>query len=151
MPVETQPLVSIEHLNVTFPLDDGLVRAVRDVTLTIPRGKTLGLVGESGCGKSMTGLALLGLVPPPGCIAEGRILYYGKENEAPIDLVTLPSGGDRIRAIRGGEIAMVFQEPMSSLTPVYTIGQQIIEMLRTHRELSMKEARAHAIEMLRKV
>src|ERR1041384_3969347 len=106
-PPEPQPLVSIEHLNVTFPLEDGLVRAVRDVTLTIPRGKTLGLVGESGCGKSMTGLALLGLVPPPGR-TEGRILYYCKANEAPIDLVALPSGGDRIRAIRGGEIAMIF-------------------------------------------
>jgi peptide/nickel transport system ATP-binding protein len=143
-------LVEIRALNVSFTSDDGPLEAVRDVTLTIPRGRTVGLVGESGSGKTLTGLSLLQLVPPPGRIA-GEIRYHRKAGEAPVDIARMAPDGEAIRSIRGREIAMVFQEPMSSLTPVYTIGQQIIEMVRLHQGLGRREARAAAVEMLRRV
>src|ERR1700747_1608014 len=115
-------LIDIRNLHVAFPLEDGVVHAVHDVSFTIPRAGTVGLVGESGCGKSMTGLSLLQLVPPPGRITGGQILYYRDSNMAdapPVDIASLPPRGDTIRDIRGKEIAMIFQEPMSSLNPVY--------------------------------
>jgi len=148
------PLIEIQNLHVAFPLEDGVVNAVHDVSFTIPRGKTVGLVGESGCGKSMTGLSLLNLVPPPGRIVGGRILYYRDRSASgspPIDIAALSPHGDTIRSIRGAEIAMIFQEPMSSLTPVYTIGQQIGEAVRLHQQVSKDEARQRAIEMLTRV
>ncbi len=156
MRTDSVPVIEICGLNIAFPTDDGKASVVRDVSFAIPRGGTLGLVGESGCGKSVTGLALLGLVPPPGRIESGTILYHGKEaakgDEAEtVDIATLPPKGEQIRALRGSEIAMVFQEPMSSLTPVYTIGQQISEMIRTHETVTRKEAHARSIEMLKKV
>lgn len=150
------PLIEIQNLHIAFPLEEGVINAVHDVSFTIPRASTVGLVGESGCGKSMTGLSLLQLVPPPGRIQDGHIRYHrdagktGTKAEV-VDIAALPPRGDAIRSIRGAEIAMIFQEPMSSLNPVYTIGQQIGEMVRLHEETGAKEARNRAVEMLQKV
>ncbi len=158
-----QPLIDIQNLHIAFPLEDGTINAVHDVSFSIQAGKTVGLVGESGCGKSMTGLSLLQLVPPPGRIQSGSIFYsradgnegnetaVAKPVRSSVDITTLVPTGDEMRAIRGAEIAMIFQEPMSSLTPVYTIGQQISEMLRAHQDVNKKEARLRSVEMLRKV
>jgi peptide/nickel transport system ATP-binding protein len=139
------PLVRVRGLKVRFRLDNGSVaRAVRGVDLDIPRGKTLGLVGESGCGKSVTALALLRLVPdPPGRIVAGRIEY---EDENLLDLS--PAA---MRKVRGNRISMIFQEPMSSLNPVFTIGNQIMEGVFLHRTRRRAEARAIALDMLRAV
>lgn len=174
---EKKPLIEIQNLHITFPLEEGVINAVHDVSFSIPRAGTVGLVGESGCGKSMTGLSLLQLVPKPGCIHAGKILYHRDSfkfaarqtreidrnvpaNSLPgkseisteiVDIAALPANGDVVRSIRGAEIAMIFQEPMSSLNPVYTIGQQIGEMVRVHEDASGREARNRSIEMLQKV
>lgn len=147
-----QLLMEVQNLKVTFPLEEGRIRAVDDVRFSLYRGKTLGLVGESGCGKSITGLSLLQLVPKPGRIEGGKILYYRPSQPSqPLDIASLPPGSDLMREIRGGEIAMIFQEPMTSLNPVYTIGEQIIEGIRLHQKVQRKEAREKAIEMLNRV
>jgi len=145
------PLVEISGLQTVFETDDGLVRAVNDVSFTIPRGGTVGLVGESGCGKSVTGLSMLQLVPPPGRIASGEILYHRNGARKPIDIAKLPRRGDEIRSIRGNEIAMIFQEPMTSLNPVYTIGAQIAEAVILHQGVGKKEAHNRAVDMLDRV
>lgn len=159
----TTPLLEISRLSTIFPTDDGIVRAVNDVSFSISRGQTVGLVGESGCGKSITGLSILQLVPPPGIIEGGQIIFYrgrtpGSSLQSiashpiePIDIVKLPPRGKLMRSIRGGEIAMIFQEPMTSLNPVYTIGNQIAEAIVLHQRVSKKEARKQVIEMLAKV
>jgi oligopeptide/dipeptide ABC transporter ATP-binding protein len=140
----SEPLVRIRGLQTRFELDTGIARAVRGVDLDIPRGQTVGLVGESGCGKSVTALSLLRLIAdPPGRITAGRILYEGE------DLLALP--GPRMRAVRGNKIGMIFQEPMSSLNPVFTIGSQIVEGVRRHRTRDAAAARTIAIDMLRAV
>src|SRR5947209_13487311 len=151
MPNGPPPLIEIQDLRTQFVTDDGLVTAVDGVSFTIPRGKTLGLVGESGCGKSVTGLSLLQLVPPPGRVAGGRILYYREAGGEPLDLAALSPRSDAMRAIRGNEIAMIFQEPMTSLNPVYTIGDQIGEAVMLHQGVKRKEARERAIAMLDRV
>jgi len=145
------PLIEIRGLRVSFPLEQGTIKAVDDVSLVIPRGRTIGLVGESGCGKSMTGLSLLQLIPRPGRIESGEIIYRPSLEGPAVDIAALPPRGDTIRGIRGKEIAMIFQEPMSSLNPVYTIGQQIVESVRLHKGLRPAEARNHAIDMLNRV
>lgn len=146
------PLIEVKDLRVTFNLEEREAHAVRDVSFTIPQGKTVGLVGESGCGKSMTGLSLLKLIPVPGRISHGQILYYSSDvTLPPTDLVALPQNGETIRSIRGAQIAMIFQEPMSALTPVYTIGQQIGEMVMLHRKMNKADARHVSIEMLTRV
>ncbi len=138
------PLLSVEGLRVEFATEAGILRAVDGIDLAIERGETLALVGESGCGKTMTALAIMGLVPEPsGHIAAGRIGFAG------IDLQGLAPAARR--AYRGARIAMIFQEPMTSLNPAFTIGDQIGEGLMRHRGLSRKAARAEAIEMLRRV
>jgi peptide/nickel transport system ATP-binding protein/oligopeptide transport system ATP-binding protein len=140
----TAPLLSVEHLQTHFITFDGVARAVDDVTFHMNPGETLGLVGESGCGKSVTALAVMGLIKsPPGRIVGGRILF--KEQ----DLLALPPA--EMRQIRGNRITMIFQEPMTSLNPVYPVGDQIAEMFVFHRQMGQKESWARAVEMLGKV
>ena len=146
-----EPLLEISGLSTIFPTDDGIIRAVNDVSFSISRGQTLGLVGESGCGKSVTGLSILQIVPSPGIIERGGILYYRDGENDPINISELPQRGQVMRSIRGNEIAMIFQEPMTSLNPVYTIGNQIIEAIVLHQRVGKKEARERAIEMLARV
>jgi oligopeptide/dipeptide ABC transporter ATP-binding protein len=122
---------------------------VDGIGFTIEPGKTLGVVGESGCGKSVTALSILRLIPPPGKIEAGRILYHRRG--AIVDLTMLNPEGREMHSIRGNEIAMIFQEPMTSLNPVYTIGNQIMESINLHQGSSKKEARKKAVEVLRAV
>ena len=137
-------LLEIRGLKTHFATDDGIVRAVDGVDLAIDRGETLGVVGESGCGKSVTALSVLKLIPmPPGRIVDGRILWRGR------DLVPIGSGD--MRKIRSKEIAIIFQEPMTSLNPVYTVGDQIAEVIRLHEGLPRRAALDRAVEMLRLV
>jgi len=139
-----EPLLDIRGLKTHFKTDDGMVRAVDGVDLAIDRGETLGVVGESGCGKTVTAMTVLRLIQmPPGQIVAGSILWQGR------DLVKLPA--DAMRKIRSKEIAIIFQEPMTSLNPVYTVGQQIAEVLRLHEGLNRRDAMDRAVEMLRLV
>jgi oligopeptide/dipeptide ABC transporter ATP-binding protein len=138
------PLLAVKNLATHFRTEGGVYRAVDGVSFSVARGRTLGIVGESGCGKSVTSLSIMGLVPePPGIRAGGRILFEGD------DLLT--KSRTEMEAIRGAAISMIFQEPMTSLNPVYRVGDQIVEGLRRHRNLGREEARARAIEMLRLV
>ncbi len=135
------PLLEIVDLVTEFRTERGVLRAVDGVSLTIPRGTTVGVVGESGCGKSVTALSVMRLVvDPPGRITGGRILYDGR------DLLTLSER--QMRAIRGNQISMIFQEPMTSLNPVFTVGDQVAEAIRLHQRKSRREAMALAGEML---
>ncbi|MBK5926513.1 dipeptide ABC transporter ATP-binding protein DppD [Rhodobaculum claviforme] len=134
------PILSVEDLRVEFGVDRNVFRAVDGVSFSVHRGRTLGIVGESGCGKSVTSLAIMRLVSaPPGRYAGGRITFDGQ------DLLTLPDA--QMRALRGGRMGMIFQEPMTSLNPVYTCGAQIIESLKVHANLSAQAARERAIEL----
>ena len=142
-------LLTIENLKTYFFLDEGIVRAVDGVDLEIPRGKTLGIVGESGCGKSVTAFSALRLVSSPGEIVEGRIVLHRADGD--VVLTNMDEDGEAIRAIRGKEIAMVFQEPMTSLSPVHTVGFQIVEAIALHMDLAGESARAHAVKMLDRV
>ena len=139
-------VLNIEDLKVFFQTEFGIVRAVDGVSFGVDPGKTLGVVGESGCGKSVTALAVMGLIRPPGWIEAGRIRYLRSANE--VVLTDLPPNGTEIRSIRGNDIAMIFQEPMTSLNPVFTIGFQIMESIRLHQGLEKKAARDRAVEML---
>jgi peptide/nickel transport system ATP-binding protein len=148
--MNTNTLIELRDLKTYFYTEDGVVKAVDGVSFSIERQKTLGVVGESGCGKSVTALSIMGLVPqPPGKIVGGSIVYW--RNGQPIELTKLDPKGKEYRSIRGNEIAMIFQEPMTSLNPVYTIGNQIMEAIMLHQRVSKREARARAIEMLRAV
>ncbi|MBO8164137.1 MAG: ABC transporter ATP-binding protein [Brevibacillus sp.] len=140
----TDPILQIENLRTHFVTDYGEVPAVDGIGLSIKKGEVLGIVGESGCGKSVTSLSVMGLVPrPPGKIVGGQIRFKGED--------LLRASERRMRQIRGNEIAMIFQEPMTSLNPVYTIGDQIMEAIRLHTKAGKQEARRRAIEMLRRV
>ena len=139
-----QPLLAIEGLKTHFATDDGMVHAVDGVDLVIDRGETLGVVGESGCGKTVTAMTVVKLVAmPPGRIVAGRILWQGR------DLV--PLSPDEMRSIRAKEIAIIFQEPMTSLNPVYTVGEQIAEVIRLHEGLGRRAAMERTVEMLKLV
>ncbi len=146
-----EPLLEISGLKTVFPTDDGIVNAVNDVSFSIARGQTVGVVGESGCGKSITGLSLLQLVPSPGRIEAGEILFYRHGDDEPLDIAQVPTKSELIRQIRGNEIAIIFQEPMTSLNPVYTVGDQIAEAVALHEQVNKKTARQRAIEMLTRV
>lgn len=169
-----QPLVEIKDLNVHFEVRDGTVKAIQGATFNINRGQTTGIIGESGCGKSITAKAIMQMIPRPGKIVKGEIFYHFRDKHNPsqeeiVNITELDPDGPRIRKIRGGEIGMIFQEPMSSLTPVYTAGFQIGEALNLHRLVPQKvgdqmdaaimdyrhvtkqEAREIAIDMLQKV
>ena len=138
------PLLSLKDLCVEFKTRAGLVRVINDLSFDLAPGETLGLVGESGCGKSMTSLAIMGLIPnPPGRIASGKILLRDEDLTAASD--------ERLRQIRGNEISMIFQEPMTSLNPVFSIGEQIAETVRLHQGLERAAALARALDMLRAV
>jgi oligopeptide/dipeptide ABC transporter ATP-binding protein len=146
-----EPLIEVRDIKVYFYLDEGTVRAVEGVSFDIARGKTLGVVGESGCGKSVTSQAIMQIVPPPGEILEGKVYFYRYDEDGSaekIDITALDSRGQEIRDIRGAEIAKIFQEPMTSLSPVHTIGNQIMEAIILHQKVSKEEARAKAVEML---
>jgi len=137
-------LLDVKNLKTYFFTDEGTVRAVDGVDLYIEKGETLGIVGESGCGKSVTALSIMKLIPqPPGKIVEGEIRYDGQ------NLVDLPAG--KMRKIRGKEISMIFQEPMTSLNPVFTCGEQIAEALRLHEGLGRRDAMAKTVDMLKLV
>jgi peptide/nickel transport system ATP-binding protein len=137
----TEPLLSLRHLVTAFDTDEGYMRAVDDVSFDVHPGQTLGIVGESGCGKSVTSLSILRLIPsPPGFIERGEALFEGK------DLFQLSER--QMRSIRGNDISMIFQEPMTSLNPVYTVGSQIIEAIRLHQSVSRRAAKARAVELL---
>ncbi len=137
-------LIEIKNLRTSFFTPEGEMRAVDGVSFDIEEGKTLGLVGESGCGKSVTALSIMRLIPsPPGKVVGGQVLFRGKN--------LLELNGEEMRKVRGNEISMVFQEPMTSLNPVFTIGNQIMEAIRLHQGLARREVREKAIEMLRLV
>ena len=137
-------LLKIEGLSTHFHTEGGLVKAVQDVNLDIEKGKTFALVGESGCGKSVTALSVMGLIPdPPGKIVAGKILFDGK------DLLELKE--KEMRTVRGNKIAMIFQEPMTSLNPVYTIGDQIVEAIRLHQKKDIDSAWKESVEILHRV
>ena len=144
------PLLTIDDLRTYFFLDEGTVRAVDGVDLVVPRGTTVGLVGESGCGKSVTAYSVLRLVSPPGRIVSGRIVLHDRRGRDVV-LTSLADEGEAIRRIRGAEIAMIFQEPMTSLSPVHTVGSQIMEAVRLHTDRTRAEARAHAVRMMARV
>ncbi|MBI2941287.1 MAG: ABC transporter ATP-binding protein [Chloroflexi bacterium] len=148
------PLLSVRNLKTHFFTDEGLVKAVDGISFDVRPGETLGIVGESGCGKSVAARSILGIVERPGRIVEGEILLRREPQNgraAEIDLTRLDPDGREMRYIRGGEIALVFQEPMTSFSPVHTIGNQMVEAIRLHRKVSPRAARERAIEMLRKV
>ena len=137
-------LLDVRDLRTSFRVDGGELKAVDGVSFSVEAGRTLGIVGESGCGKSVTALSIMGLVAqPPGRIAGGEIRFEGR------DLLQLPA--EAMRELRGDRISMIFQEPMTSLNPAFTVGDQIVEVIRRHRRVDRVEARALAIDMLRRV
>ena len=137
-------ILDVRDLKTYFDMEEGVAKAVRGVSWSLPKGRTLALVGESGCGKSVTALSIMRLIPdPPGRIAGGEILFEGR------DLLKLPES--EMRRIRGNRIAMIFQEPMTSLNPVFTIGNQIVEAIELHQKVRGKAAWDLAVQMLRKV
>lgn len=138
-------VLSVKNLETEFQTDDGAVQVLHGVSFDVKKGRTLGLVGESGCGKSVTSMSIMGLLPKPyGRVIGGEILYRGK------DLVTLPA--DEMYAMRGDRISIIFQDPMTALNPVHTVGKQLMEVLKLHRpDLDRKARREQALEMLKKV
>ncbi len=139
----SEPLLSVEDLKVRFSTDDGIVHAVDGITYTVEAGQTLGIVGESGSGKTVSSLTTLGLTRQQGAAIEGRIVFEGR------DLVALPD--DELRKIRGNDIAMIFQDPLSSLHPFFKVGKQLMEAVLTHRNVGKAAARARAVELLKLV
>jgi oligopeptide/dipeptide ABC transporter ATP-binding protein len=143
-------LLEVNDLHVQFFLTEGTIQAVDGVTFTLEPGRTLGIVGESGCGKSVTARAILNMVRPPGRIVSGEVLYHDQTG-ATINLSQMDPKGPDIRQVRWGKIAMIFQEPMTSLSPVHTIGNQMIEAIRLHENVSKEEATARSIDWLNRV
>ncbi len=142
-------LLSINNLHTEFALEAGTVRAVRGIDLTIGQGETVCLVGESGCGKSLAALSILRLVPVPGKIVQGSIIFHTQQQ--PVNLVELSEYGQAMCSIRGKEIAMIFQEPMTAFSPVHSIGNQIIEMVRLHTSLRGRAAKGRVLDMMTRV
>ncbi len=138
-----EPLLTISNLSTHFPTEGGPVKAVDGITLQVAAGRVLGLVGESGCGKTMTALSVMRIVPPPGRVVGGSIRFQGQE--------LLALGEREMQRVRGHRIAMIFQEPMTALNPVLTVGEQVAEMLRHHLKMSRAEAKARTIELFRQV
>ncbi len=144
LPAAAQPLLSVRDLSVSFATEGGVLQATDGISFDVPEGQTLALVGESGCGKTVTALAIMRLIPsPPGCIDRGSVLFRGQ------DLLRLSER--EMTRVRGGKIGMVFQEPLTALNPVYTIGAQIVEAIQLHDRMSRGAARERAKELLHKV
>jgi len=151
-----EPLLSVRNLHTYFAQDEGTVKAVDGVTLEMNPGATLGIVGESGCGKSVTARSILRIVDRPGRIVDGEIWFRrptanGGAGSRAVDLAKLDANGAEMRSIRGAEIALIFQEPMSSFSPVHSVGNQIIEAILLHQQIDRRGARDRAIDMLRRV
>ncbi len=152
-----EALLSVRDLRTYFAQDEGTVRAVDGVSFDLYPGRTLGIVGESGCGKSVTARSILRLVDRPGRIVGGEIQFRrrarngGGAADPPVDLTKLAPNGKEMRAIRGAEIALIFQEPMSSFSPVHTVGSQIVEAIMLHQQVNRRQAREKTIEALRRV
>ncbi|MFZ0217075.1 MAG: ABC transporter ATP-binding protein [Candidatus Dormiibacterota bacterium] len=146
-----EPLIEVKNLNVQFKTQLGLVSALNGVTFTVPRGKVLGVVGESGSGKTITGLAIMQLVPSPGKVMSGEILLHQRPGEPPVDLLGYERAGTEMRKIRGDQVGMIFQEPMTSLNPCYTVGNQIEEAILLHQTKDKTEAKEKTIDILRRV
>jgi oligopeptide/dipeptide ABC transporter ATP-binding protein len=145
-----EPLLQVRNLKTYFYTEDGIGKAVNGISFDVGKERTVGIVGESGCGKSVTALSIMGLVRnPPGKIVEGEILYHGKTGI--IDIAQQNPTGTLMRSLRGNEIAMIFQEPMTSLNPIFTVGDQIVEAIVLHQGLGKKDARAKAVDMLKAV
>ena len=139
----TAPLLEVRDLRVSFNTEDGVVRAVDGVSFTLAPGEVLGIVGESGSGKSVTMMSVLRLINDPNAVFEGDVLYKGR------NVMDLPE--DRMREVRGGDIAMIFQDPMTSLNPVYKVGDQIVEAILAHQDVGKAQARDRAVELLKQV
>ena len=152
----TSPLLSVKNLKTHFFMDEGVVKAVDGVTFDVYAGQVFGIVGESGCGKSVTMKAVLRIVEPPGKVVGGQIMLQrksaqrnGSSNGDYIDLATLDANGKAMRDIRGAEIALIPQEPMASFSPVHTIGDQIVEAIMLHQSVDKREARKIAVQLLK--
>ena len=143
----SKPLLEVENLQTQFKLEGAIIRAVNGVSFSIDEGKVLGIVGESGCGKSVTALSIMRLIEPAGEVTNGKVVFHDEDEE--IDLLTLSD--KKLERILGTRISMIFQDLMTSLNPVLSIGYQIMEILRVHRGLSKGEAREHAICLLQRV
>ena len=133
---DKEKLLSVEDLKIHFPTDEGIVKAVDGVSFDLEAGKTLGIVGESGCGKSTVGKGILNILERPGKIAGGNIFWNTDGNK--VDLASIHPDSSTMRTIRGREIALVFQEPMTSFSPVHSVGNQIIEMIMLHKDMNKK-------------
>jgi peptide/nickel transport system ATP-binding protein len=154
MDMTSSPLLQVKDLRVHFFMDEGVVKAVDGISFDIHPGQVFGIVGESGCGKSVTMKALLRIVEPPGRIVSGEMRLHRTRKDGTaeaIDMAQLHPRGQEMRAVRGGEIALIPQEPMAAFSPVHTIGNQIIETIRLHREVNAREARKIALQQLRDV
>jgi oligopeptide/dipeptide ABC transporter ATP-binding protein len=147
----SEVLLEVRNLRTYFYADGVETRAVDDASFEVRRGRVLAIVGESGCGKSVTAYSILRLIEPPGRIVGGRILLHGRTGEAPQDIAALPARSDALFRLRGGRVSMIFQEPMTALSPVHTVGNQICEAILLHQPLSRGEAATRAADMLARV
>lgn len=145
------PILCVRDLSVSFYTPDGVVQAVRDVSFEISRGRTTALLGESGCGKSVTARAILNLIPTPGQIEKGAVLLEQSDDHAPVDILTLDGNSPEMRRIRWNEVSVIFQDPMGSLTPAFTVGAQLMEALRLHQSLTKDAAKECASALLARV
>jgi oligopeptide/dipeptide ABC transporter ATP-binding protein len=152
---DAEPVLSVRGLKTHFTMDEGVVRAVDGISFDVYPGEVVGIVGESGCGKSITMKSVLRLIEKPGRIVDGEILYRrgsgGRRGAEEIDLVKLPAHGRRMREVRGADIALIPQEPMASFSPLHSIGSQIVEAILLHQKMTKSQARALAVEKLREV
>ena len=147
--MEKKLLLEVKNLVTEFKTEEGIVKAVNDVSFNLYRGETIGIVGESGSGKSVTSLSIMRLIPnPPGRIASGQIIYHTKDGKQ-VDLAQLSE--DEMRKYRGDEISMIFQEPMTSLNPVFTCGDQVAEAIMLHQKTTKKQAQELTLQMFEKV
>ncbi len=150
MKTDGDNVLEIEDLHVHFHTEEGQVRAVDGISFVIPRGKVMALVGESGCGKSVTSLAILRLIKKPGSVEGGTVRFRPRDQD-PFDIAALDEGADQLFQLRGGSISLIHQEPMSALSPVHTIGDQICETILLHKDISPADAKLLAVELLGKV